>query len=220
MTLRNTDKVIAAWSGPNQERVRKILSRYPDRRSTVMPLLYLASLEHGYCSPDAMREVAELTGLTGAQVQSVASFYTMYKREGVGEYLISVCTSISCFLLGADGVLAAVEEATGTPDGETSLDGTFSVEHVECIGACGGAPAVQVNYELIEGVSPEKAVRLCGWLRDGKPGVVRSDEMQELFGGQRSFDWGATDADGAIAPVPAFGPYGSAATDRSGSPSS
>ena len=65
-----------------------------------MPLLYLASLEHGYVTADAMREVAELTGLTRRQVQSVASFYTMYKRDDVGKYLMSVCTSISCYLLG------------------------------------------------------------------------------------------------------------------------
>ncbi len=106
-------------------------------------------------------------------------------------------------------MLEAIEEATGTPDGETSEDGLFSVEHVECIGACGGAPAVQVNYELVEGVEPDKALALCRWLRSGRPGVVNGDEMQSLFGGRRSFDWGPMEPEGAIAPVPAFGPYGS-----------
>jgi NADH:ubiquinone oxidoreductase subunit E len=174
-----------------------------------MPLLYLASLEHGHVTDDAMREVAAMTGLTPAQVQSVASFYTMYKRDHVGRYLVSVCTSISCFLVGADDVLAAVEEASGTADGETGIDGLFSVEHVECIGACGGAPAIQVNYELVEGVTPDKGAALCAWLRDARPDVVLGDEMQELFGGQRSFDWGPRERQGAIAAVPAFGPYGS-----------
>lgn len=201
---------MSGWSTPNQERAKRLLSQYPEKRSAVMPLLYLASLEHGHVTADAMREVAELTGLTGAQVQSVASFYTMYKRHGVGKYLLSVCTSISCYLLGADDVLAAVEEGSGTLDGETSEDKMFSVEHVECIGACGGAPAVQVNYELIEGVTPDKARGLCRWLQAGRPDTVMGDEMQELFGGQRSFDWGSTEVEGAVAPIPAFGPYGSA----------
>jgi NADH:ubiquinone oxidoreductase subunit E len=173
-------------------------------------LLYLASLEHGHVTSDAMREVAELTGLTGAQVQSVASFYTMYKRDGVGTYLVSVCTSISCFLSGADDVLEAIEEESGTPDGETSEDGLLSIEHVECIGACGGAPAVQVNYELVEGVTPEKGREMCRWLHDGRPAVVRGDELQQLFGGRRSFDWGPSEPEGAVVPVPAFAPYGSA----------
>ncbi|MCP3975829.1 MAG: NAD(P)H-dependent oxidoreductase subunit E [bacterium] len=205
--------VISDWSGPNQERARRLLDSYPEKRSAVMPLLYLASLEHGYLDAPGMTQVAELTGLTSAQVQSVASFYTMYKRDHVGKYLVSVCTSISCFLMGADDVLAAIEEESTSPDGSTSADGTFSVEHVECIGACGGAPAVQVNYELIEGVTPEKGAGLCKWLRDAAPAVVLADEMQELFGSIRSFDWGSKEADGAVAPVPAFGPYGSAAKD-------
>jgi NADH-quinone oxidoreductase subunit E len=179
-----------------------------------MPLLYLATLEHGFVSDQAMSEVAELLGITAAQVQSVASFYTMYKRGPVGDYLISVCTSITCHLLGGDEVMASVEDATETPRGEMSEDGRFSVERAECIGACGGAPAVQVNYELIEGVSPDKAAALVKWLADATPTVVLADEMQQLFGGQRSFDWGPTDAQGATVPVPAFGPYGSSEVGR------
>jgi hypothetical protein len=138
----------------------------------------------------------------------------MFKQAPVGQYLVSVCTSISCHLLGADDVLASVEEAAGTRHGGTTDDGALSVEHVECIGACGGAPAVQVNYELIEGVTPEKAGALIAWLRDTKPDVVLADEMQQLFGGVRSFDWGPTEPEGAVRPVPAFAPYGSAREGR------
>lgn len=205
---------IAGWSAPNQVRAKRLIEAYPEARSAVMPLLYLSVMEHGYVSDEAMRQVAQVTGLSDAQVQSVASFYTMYKREPVGTYLISVCTSISCFLLGADDVLAAVEEAAEAPDGETSADGTYTVEHVECIGACGGAPAVQVNYELIEGVEPDKAAGLCAWLRDARPEVVIADEMQQLFGGRRAFDWGPAEPEGAVAAVPAFDPYGSAKDGR------
>lgn len=206
--------VISHWAPAHQERAAAVLEQYPDPRSAVMPLLYIASLEHTHATEDAMREVADLTGITPAQVESVASFYTMFKREDVGKYLVSVCTSISCHLLGGNDVLAAVESEAGVGHGETGEDGTFSVEHVECIGACGGAPAVQVNYELIEGVTPDKGEALVAWLRDSAPEVVLADEMQQLFGGQRSFDWGPTDSEGAIAPVPAFGPYGSAKEGR------
>jgi NADH:ubiquinone oxidoreductase subunit E len=205
---------VSHWSSPNQERAKRLVARYPDPRSAVMPLLYVAALEHGHVSEAAMRDVAALTGLTPALVKSVASFYTMYKRDEVGRYLISVCTSISCFLCGADEVLDAIEEETATRDGETSADGLFSVEHVECIGACGGAPAVQVNYELVEGVVPDRAHGLVRWLRDGRPDVVFGDEMQELFGGRRSFDWAIAELEGAVAPIPAFDEYGSAGRDR------
>jgi NADH:ubiquinone oxidoreductase subunit E len=199
MSVLNGDELAAA---------QQLLGRYPDRRSGVMPLLYMVSRAEGHVSDEGMRQVAELTGLTPAQVQSVASFYTMFKRDDTGKYLLSVCTSISCFLLGADDVLGAVADETGVPDGETGIDGMFSVEHAECIGACGGAPAVQVNYELVEGVTVDKARALCRWLRDGRPDPVLSDEMQQLFGGPRSFDWGPPERRGAAGPYPAFAPYG------------
>lgn len=205
---------ISHWSPGSQDRAKSILASYPEKRSAIMPLLYVASLEHEHVSEDAMREVADLVGITPIQVQSVASFYTMYKREPVGDHLVSVCTGISCYLRGADDVLEAVEEATGVASGGTAEDGSISVEHVECIGACGGAPAVQVNYELIEGVTPDKARALIKWLNDTKPEVVLADEMQSLFGGQRSFDWGPPDTMGAVRPVPAFGVFGSAKEGR------
>lgn len=208
------NRVIADWSRENQERAASVLAKYPDPRSAIMPLLYIASREHAYASEDAMRQVAELVGVTPVQVRSVASFYTMFKREPVGRYLVSVCTSISCHLLGGDAVLESVAAAAGVQSGGTTDDGLVSIERVECIGACGGAPAVQVNYELIEGVTPEHGVALVEWLMSSMPEVVLADEMQQLFGGQRSFDWGSSEPEGATGPVPAFGPYGSAKEGR------
>ena len=196
------------WSEAMERRAAALVKRYPEKRSAVMPLLYLSMQESsGEITDDGMRRVSELTGVTPAQVQSVASFYTMYKRH-TGDYLVSVCASISCHLLGGEEVLDAVADETGVPAGETGSDGQFTVERVECIGACGGAPAVQVNYELVEGLTPETARKLCGWLRDGRPATVLSDEMQELFGGQKSFEWGPPERAGALGPVPAFEPYG------------
>lgn len=209
-----TNQVIRHWTRENQANAEAILATYPEARSAVMPLLYIASLEYEHVSQDAMREVAALVGITPVQVESVASFYTMFKRDGVGDYLVSVCTSIACYLRKADDVLEAVETASGAASGETTADGAISVEHVECIGACGGAPAVQVNYETVEGLTPDKAVALVKWLVTTKPEVVLADEMQQLFGGQQSFDWGPKESEGAIRPVPAFGPLGSAREGR------
>ena len=196
------------WKRETEERAAAIVARYAEARSAVMPLLYLAMHEDGYLTNDGQRRVSELTGLTPAQVQSVATFYTMFKREPVGKYLVSVCTSISCMLRGGDDVLAAVIEETGVADGETGADGLFSVEHVECIGACGGAPAVQVNYELVEGVTPDQGRAMCRWLREQQPETVLGDDLQERFGGRQSFDWGPAEVEGATGAVPAFGPLG------------
>jgi NADH:ubiquinone oxidoreductase subunit E len=199
---------MSVWSEETQIRAREILSRYPEKQSAVMPLLYLAMAEEGQLTDPGMEEVGLWVDMTPAQVRSVATFYTMYKREKPGRYLISCCTSISCMLLGGDDVLHAVEDESGVPHGESDEAGLISVEHVECIGACGGAPAVQVNYELIEGVAPGKARELVNWLRSALPEVVNTDEMQELFGGPRSFAWAIREALGAVGPYPAFQPLG------------
>jgi NADH-quinone oxidoreductase subunit E len=195
---------MSQWSEATEERAREIISRYPQKRSAVMPLLYLAMAEDGYLTNEGMEEVARWVGITPAQVHAVASFYTMYKREPTGRYLISCCTSISCMLLGGDDILHAVEDESGVPHGETDSEGFLSVEHVECIGACGGAPAVQVNYELIEGVTSERARDLVRWLKGAQPEVINGDEMQQLFGGVKSFDWAIKEEEGALGPYPAF----------------
>ncbi|HSK06073.1 MAG TPA: NAD(P)H-dependent oxidoreductase subunit E [Acidimicrobiia bacterium] len=204
---------MSQWSEATQERAREIMTRYPQKRSAVMPLLYLAMAEEGYLSDAGMEEVGRWVGITPAQVQAVATFYTMYKRKPTGKYLISCCTSISCMLLGGDDVLHAVEDESGVPHGETDPEGLISVEHVECIGAGGGAPAVQVNYELVEGVTPDKARELVRWLGNARPGVVNGDEMQELFGGVRSFEWAIREENGAVGPYPAFQPLGTVGSE-------
>ena len=208
------NSAISHWTRENQLRAETILKSYPEKRSALMPLLYIASLEHEYASEDAMREVAALTGVTPVQVESVASFYTMFRRKPVGTYLVSVCTSVVCYLQNADDVLEAVEGTAGVDSGGITHDGAISVEHVECIGACGGAPAIQVNYETVEGLTRDSAAALVNWLRTTNPSVVLADEMQELFGGRRSFDWGPKGLEVAIRPVPAFGPLGSAEEGR------
>ena len=204
------------WSAEAQALAEAVMERYPEKRSAVMPLLYIAMREDGHLTEDGMRAVAELVDLTPAQVSSVASFYTMYKRQPVGKYLVSVCTSISCWLLGSDDVLHAVEDEAGVPHGQTDADGLISPEHVECIGSCGGAPAMQVNYEFVEGVTPDKARELVQWLKSARPDTAFGDEMQALFGGQTGFDWAIPDHDGAAGAVPAFQPLGTVETRGEG----
>ncbi|MDE0709073.1 MAG: NADH-quinone oxidoreductase subunit NuoF, partial [bacterium] len=139
-----------------------------------------------------------------------ASFYTMYKRDRVGRYLVSVCTSLSCWLDGADDVLHAVESEAGVPSGHTDRDGTITPEHVECIGACGGAPAVQVNYEFVEGVTPSGAREMVRWLRSEEPETVTGDELQARFGGRTAFPWAIPEPAGVGGPVPACASLGTA----------
>lgn len=203
------------WSEDTRAQARRIVERYPEPRSAVMPLLYLAMSEDGYLTDHGMREVARRVGLTPAQVRAVASFYTMYKREDPGRYLISCCTSISCMLLGSDQVLEAIEDENEIIARRDGAEDLATVEHVECIGACGGAPAVTVNYELIEGITVDKARELVRWLHTARPETVGGAECQELFGGRRSFDWGPFDRDSAVGPFPAFGPLGTVSV-RSG----
>lgn len=205
-----------AWSEQAESRAAAIMARYPHPRSAVMPLLYIAMREDGYLTEAGMRKVAEMTGITPAQVSAVAGFYTMYKRAPVGKYLVSVCTSLSCWLLGADDVLQAVEEAAGVPSGQTDRRGLVSPEHVECIGACGGAPALQVNYEFVEGATPQAARSLVEWLLAESPDSVNGDDMQERFGGAAGFEWGIPDPVRTEGPIPAFGPLGSARDPEEG----
>ena len=195
------------WSPETSARADEIVARYPEPRSAVMPLLYLAMREDGRLTDQGMQEVAERTGITAAQVLAVASFYTMFKREA-GRHVVSVCRSIACHLLDSEAVIDAITDESGVPAGETAADGSLTVEAVECIGACGGAPALQVDYEMVEGLTPEKGRELVRWLLDEQPDLVRSDEMQERFGGRRSFDWGPDDPTNAVGPYPAFAPFG------------
>ena len=158
------------FEGPYQERFEKILGRYPTARAALLPALNLAQEVRGHISPETMDEVAELLGLSSAYVRGVATFYTMYNKRPVGRFLIQVCTNISCNLCGADEVLAAFLEHTGTDLGDTSADGNFTVVEAECLAACGFPTCVQINERYFEDVSaaevPDVLRRLAGELRD------------------------------------------------------
>jgi len=141
--------------GEYDERLEKILSRYPDRQNALLPALHLAHEIRGFLSPATMDEVAARLELAPAYVRGVASFYTMYNLGPVGKYLIQVCTNISCNLCGGDAVYEAFLKHTGTEGGETSANGLWTVMEVECLGACGFPTAVQINEHYYENVRPQ-----------------------------------------------------------------
>ena len=199
-----------SWEKELVEKANKIIELYPEKRSALGPLLYLAQEKDGHISNDSIVEISNLIGITEVQVKSVASFYSMYKEEQTGKYLLSVCKSISCEINDSRSVINSVKDFTGLENYETDSDKVFTFEEVECIGACGGAPAVQVNYETVEGLTPEKSIQMCEWLKEERPNVIVADELQDKFGGIKSFDWAIKDNTGSSFSVPGFQNIGTA----------
>jgi NADH-quinone oxidoreductase subunit F len=134
----------------NKARFDEIVARYPIKRSALLPTLHLVQEQEGWLSSEALAYVGSLLGLSPAQVHDTASFYTMFKLKPEGKTLIEVCTTLSCALGGAEELLEHACRKLGVGPGETSADGKFTAKGVECLAACGGAPAVQVNGEWLE----------------------------------------------------------------------
>jgi NADH-quinone oxidoreductase subunit E len=146
--------------------IQEYKAKYPHPRSALMPALWVAQEECGGWIPkEALRDVAEVMDLTPADVESTCSFYSMYNKEPVGKYMIEVCTNISCALLGGEELLHHVLSHLGVGLGETTPDGLFTVKHVECMAACGGAPAIQVNGLYHENMTAEKFDQLVEELK-------------------------------------------------------
>jgi NADH-quinone oxidoreductase subunit E len=158
---------MARLSDANVALAREIIARYPVPTSATIPLCHLAQEQDGYLADDAMAHVAELVGITPAQVLGTATFYEMFKRHEVGRYLINVCTSIACFLNGGDELLHHLEDRLGVRGGGTTDDGLFTVEGYECQAACTEAPCLQVNYRYFHRVTLDDADRLLDDLRSG-----------------------------------------------------
>lgn len=158
--------------GDEDHRVAEaIMARYPRERarSAIMPLLYLVQSVEGSVTRDGLREVAELLCITTAEVEAVASFYTMLRLRPTGTHVISVCTNLSCALRGAADVFEAAHEATGIEHGEeTSADGAFTIHEEECLGACDAAPVVQIDFANHDRVTPERMAELVQTLRSGE----------------------------------------------------
>ncbi|HTN79677.1 MAG TPA: NAD(P)H-dependent oxidoreductase subunit E [Acidimicrobiales bacterium] len=144
----------------NLLQAKEIVGRYPRAKSAILPLAHLAQDQNGWLSPDAIEQIAELTGCTAADVLGTCSFYTMLKRRPCGKLVVSVCTNVTCLVVGGPEVLEHLEEHyRAEPD--------VTIEEVECLAACGGAPALQVNYEFHERVTPDAAVDIVESYKSG-----------------------------------------------------
>src|SRR4051812_40642553 len=159
---------MARFTPENEELAQEIIARYPVPKSAIIPLCHLAQEQDGHLTEEAMEHIGELVGQSSAQILGTASFYEMFKREPVGRYVVNVCTSISCFLMGGDELLEHAEEKLGIREGGTTEDGLFTIEGYECIAACTEAPCLQVNYRYFHRITNDEFDRLVDDLRGGR----------------------------------------------------
>ncbi|MDT0443378.1 NADH-quinone oxidoreductase subunit NuoE [Streptomyces sp. DSM 41886] len=145
----------------------EVISRYPDSRSALLPLLHLVQSEEGHVTRTGMQFCADVLGLTTAEVTAVATFYSMYRRRPSGDYQVGVCTNTLCAVMGGDAIFGALREHLGVGNGETTADGKVTLEHIECNAACDFAPVLMVNWEFFDNQTIESAKRLVDDLRAG-----------------------------------------------------
>ena len=151
----------------NATRARQLIALYPQPRSALLPLCHLAQEQDGWLRPEAMAEIADLVGVTAAEVRGTATFYDMLHTEPIGRYLVSVCTNIACILDGATELLAHAEVRRGVRVGATTADGLFTLEESECLADCDHPPCVQVNHRFVRTTSAEKFDELIDELKAG-----------------------------------------------------
>jgi NADH-quinone oxidoreductase E subunit len=156
-----------AYTAERRARFDEVVKRYPpdQRRSAVLPALYLVQAQQGYITASAIRHVAELLGITRADVEDVVSFYTMFYTRPVGTFVLQVCRTLSCALNGAGRVTEELAVKLGIRPGETDASGTFTLLEVECLGACDRAPVVMVNDAWHENLTADAAGKLVDDLR-------------------------------------------------------
>ena len=164
------------YTAENQAKFDEIVTHYPpeQRKSAILSALYLAQQQQGYLTGAAMRHVAEQIRCTPAEVEDVVSYYTMFYTRPVGKYVLNVCRTLSCALLGAERVTEELSAKLGVKPGQTTADGTFTLMEVECLGACDRAPVVMVNdTHWHERLAPEQAGQFVEDLRSrGLPAVT------------------------------------------------
>jgi len=149
------------------DELRAIGARYPEPRSGLLPMLHLVQSVEGRITPEGIEACAEVLGISAAEVNGVATFYTMYKRKPVGDYHVGVCTNTLCAVLGGDQIFERLKEHLDVGNDETTADGKVTLEHIECNAACDYAPVMMVNWEFMDNQTPESAVQVVDDLRAG-----------------------------------------------------
>ncbi|HEY1729369.1 MAG TPA: NAD(P)H-dependent oxidoreductase subunit E [Candidatus Baltobacteraceae bacterium] len=146
---------------------KEILARYEDPRSATLQIIWRFQAEEGYVSADAMKQTAEWVGVPLAVVESTVSFYTLLFRKPVGKYMLQVCRNLSCSINGAEDIMAYFREQLGVGHLETTADGLFSYEEVECLAACDRAPCMQVNLDFVYDLTPKMVDDMLAAIRGG-----------------------------------------------------
>jgi NADH-quinone oxidoreductase subunit E len=146
----------------------QVMARYPSQRSALLPMLHLCQSVDGYVSPDAIAFCAETLSLTAAEVSAVATFYTQFKRRPNGTYTLGVCVTSLCAIMGGDAIYDRLSEYLSVGNDETTEDGMFTLEKIECNAACDFAPVMMVNWEFFDNQTPSSATQLVDDLRDGR----------------------------------------------------
>jgi NADH-quinone oxidoreductase subunit E len=141
------------------------MARYPQRKSAILPALTVAYHQVGHLNGDIYNEISGIIDIPAVEIAEAASFYTMFPKKPVGQFLIQVCHNISCALLGADSLIGYLEETLGIKKGETTQDGLFTLISVECLGSCASAPMMQINDKYYENLTKEKVNRILDELR-------------------------------------------------------
>jgi NADH-quinone oxidoreductase subunit E len=152
----------------NMQIAKEIIGRYPLPRSATIPLLHLSQEQNGYVTQEAMQQIGELVGATSAEVLGTATFYEMFKFEPVGKYLMNICGTMSCQLLGSENLMHHAEHKLGIKAGSTTPDGLITLEHAECQAACTEAPCLQVNYRHRFRVTTDSLDSLIDDLQHGR----------------------------------------------------
>ncbi|MGA1345309.1 MAG: NADH-quinone oxidoreductase subunit NuoE [Ilumatobacteraceae bacterium] len=159
---------MARLTESNLATAHEIIARYPRAKSALIPLLHLAQEQDGWVTDEAMRQIAELVGVTPAEVLGTGTFYEMFQFEPVGRYLINICGTMSCALMGADELFHAAERVLGIRAGGTTADGLITLHRAECQAACTEAPCLQVNYRYRYRITPTELEQLIEDLRSGR----------------------------------------------------
>ena len=146
-----------------------IITRYPRKRSAIMPLLHYSQSITGYINNEGIEIISELLELENAEVTAVSTFYTQYKNQPVGEYHVGVCTNTLCAVMGGDAIFAGLKEHLGVENDGVTADGKVSLEHIECNAACDYAPVVMANWEFYDNQTVQSSKDLVDSMRTGNP---------------------------------------------------
>jgi NADH-quinone oxidoreductase E subunit len=146
-------------------KVENLKKKYPQQQAALMGVLWLAQNKFGWISTDVMKYVSELLNVPLSTVEGVVSFYTMYHKKKPGKYHVQVCTNVSCMLRGGQEIFQHISEKLNLNNNETTADGLFSLEEVECMGACGGAPMIAINEDFYENLTIEKVDEILDSLK-------------------------------------------------------